>query len=114
MTGTCLHRCATQICEDLCHSETQICGPLDLWVTQTRAHPYTILTVWYVPVPIACTVSTGTGAVCKIVVISQKFLIKYYEYSFDYLIIMNQIRLTLLLSIPYGLFLTGHRLMGTC
>ena len=40
MTGTCLYRCATQICEDLCHSETQICGSLDLWVTQTRAHPY--------------------------------------------------------------------------
>ena len=26
MTGTCLYRCDTQICEDLCHSETQICG----------------------------------------------------------------------------------------
>ena len=48
-------------------------------------------------------------------VISWKSLIKYYEYSFDYLtIIMNQLRLMLLLSIQYGLFLTGHRLTGTC
>ena len=49
------------------------------------------------------------------VVISWKFLIKYYDYSFDYLIIiMDQLWLTLLLSIQYGLFLTGHRLTGTC
>ena len=39
-------------------------------------------------------------------VISRKFLIKYYEYSFEYLtIIMDQLWLTLLLSIQYGLFL---------
>ena len=48
-------------------------------------------------------------------VISWKFLIKYYGYSFDYLIIiMNQLRLTILLSMQYSLFLTGHRLMGIC
>ena len=34
----------------------------------------------------------------KLTVISRKFLIKYYKYSFDYLIIiMNQLRLTLYL-----------------
>ena len=49
-------------------------------------------------------------------VISWKFLFKYHEYSFDFLIIiiMDQLRLTLLLRILYGLFLTGHRLTGTC
>ena len=49
------------------------------------------------------------------IVTSQKFLIKYYGYSFDYLIIiMNQLRLTLLLSIQNSLFLTRHRLTGIC
>ena len=44
-------------------------------------------------------------------VISQKFLIKYYEYSFDYLInIMNQLRLTCYLVYSTVCFLTGHRL----
>ena len=55
------------------------------------------------------------SSIVTVSVISRKFLIKYYEYSFDFLIIiMDQLRLTLLLSIPYSLFLTGHRLMGTC
>ena len=50
-----------------------------------------------------------------ILVISRKFLIKYYGYSLDFLIInMDQLRLTHLLSIQYGLFLTGHRLTETC
>ena len=44
-------------------------------------------------------------------VISRKFLIKYYEYSFDYLIIiMNQLRLTCYLVYSTVCFLTGHRL----
>jgi hypothetical protein len=55
------------------------------------------------------------GLRLKVCVISRKFLIKYYEYSFDYLIIiMDQLRLMHLFSIQYGLFLTGHRLTETC
>ena len=44
-------------------------------------------------------------------VISWKFLIKYYEYFFDYLIIiMDQLRLTLYLVYSTVCSLTGHRL----
>ena len=46
-----------------------------------------------------------------LIVISWKFLIKYYEYSFNYLIIiMNQLRLTCYLVYSTVCFLTGHRL----
>ena len=47
------------------------------------------------------------------VVISRKFLTKYYEYSFDCLIIiMDQLQLTCLLSIQYGLFLNQTQTYG--
>ena len=40
----------------------------------------------------------GINSKSKLTVISRKILIKYYEYSFDYLIIiMNKLRLTLYL-----------------
>ena len=46
-------------------------------------------------------------------VISHKFLIKYYEYSFDFLIIiMDQLRLMRFLSIQYSLFLNWTQTYG--